>query len=124
MIGLCKSRNEARRDKLKILTRHLDEEIEANCLRTAAEQVAIEREVRDAANAFRDMTATDLSHLGDDTPKPSADPDGAETVIECISSKHMDEVGELEPNLPALQTHAAQLAALETADGTSAGSAE
>eukprot|EP00971_Amphidinium_carterae_P008819 174076-Amphidinium_carterae.1 len=98
--------------------------MEAKCRRAAAEQAAIEQEVQDAQNASRDITATALSQLGDDTSKPSADPDGAETVIECNSPKHMDEVDDLETDLPALQTHAAQLAALQAADGASAGSAE
>eukprot|EP00971_Amphidinium_carterae_P205878 4085705-Amphidinium_carterae.1 len=70
------------------------------------------------------LTADALSQLGDETPTPAADPDGAATVIEGGSPKHLDEVDELELDLPVLQTHAAKLAALQAADGASAGSAE
>eukprot|EP00971_Amphidinium_carterae_P244077 4846504-Amphidinium_carterae.2 len=110
--------------KLKLMLKDIEEEKAAIRQCADEEADAVADSLRDAEHTSRDLTATALSQLGDETPKPSTDPDGAETVIEGGSPKHLDEVDELELDLPALQTHAAQLAALQAADGTSAGSAE
>eukprot|EP00971_Amphidinium_carterae_P199444 3958193-Amphidinium_carterae.1 len=111
-------------DKLKILTKERDEEVEANRRRAAAEQAAIEQSLRDAEHATRHITAVALSHLDDGTQKSADDHDGAATVVADGSPRHLEDVDERGEDLPALETHAAQQAALQASDGAAAGSVE
>eukprot|EP00971_Amphidinium_carterae_P339095 6476710-Amphidinium_carterae.1 len=77
-------------NKLKIISRERDEEVEANRRRVAIEQAEIEQAVRDA-NATRHITAEALSHL-DDNPKKRAKLDqGTPTEVEVGSPKRMND---------------------------------
>eukprot|EP00971_Amphidinium_carterae_P311578 6192714-Amphidinium_carterae.2 len=111
--------------KLKLMLKDIEEEKEAIRQRADEDVDAVADSLREAEHASRlIITATTLGQLGNDTTPPDADPDGTATVMDANSPKHIDEVDELEADLPALQTHAAQLAANQAADGASAGSAE
>eukprot|EP00971_Amphidinium_carterae_P300265 5965714-Amphidinium_carterae.1 len=86
--------------KLKLMLKDIEEEKTKIRQRADDEADAVAESLRETQEASRNLTADALSQLGDDTPKPANDPDGAAT------------------------THAAQLTALQAADGASAGSSE
>eukprot|EP00971_Amphidinium_carterae_P082372 1628600-Amphidinium_carterae.1 len=109
--------------KLKLMLKDIEEKNTAIRQRAEDEADAVAKSLRDAEHASRNLTADALSLLEDDTPKPASDPNGAATVIEGSSPKRLD-VDEFGLDLPALQTHAAQLAALQAAEGAAAGSVE
>eukprot|EP00971_Amphidinium_carterae_P283772 5633860-Amphidinium_carterae.1 len=110
-------------NKLKIISRERDEEVEANRRRVAIEQAEIEQAVRNA-NATRHITAEVLSLL-DDNPKKRAKLDqGPPTEGEVGSPKRMKDVDEFQVDLPALEVHEAQIAALTPADGSAASASE
>eukprot|EP00971_Amphidinium_carterae_P351879 6492318-Amphidinium_carterae.2 len=69
-----------------------DEEIEASRRRAATEQDAIEETLRQAEHASRQITATALSQLGDDTPQRASDPLEMATVNDALSSRNMEDV--------------------------------
>eukprot|EP00971_Amphidinium_carterae_P299122 5942586-Amphidinium_carterae.1 len=70
------------------------------------------------------ITAEALRQLQDDTPNSARIPTGAPTVNEGGSPKCLEEVDEFALDLPALETHAAQLAASQSTDGSASGSNE
>eukprot|EP00971_Amphidinium_carterae_P189039 3752752-Amphidinium_carterae.1 len=110
--------------KLKLMMRDIVEE-KAEIRRLAAEEdEAIKNTLREAEHASRNITAEALSHLGDDTVPRDNDLEETATVAEALSPKHMGDVDEHGLDLPALEKHAAQLAAAQAADGAASGSAD
>eukprot|EP00971_Amphidinium_carterae_P047869 942817-Amphidinium_carterae.2 len=104
--------------KLKIMSRDCEEEQEANRRRAVAEQEAIEQALLDADNASRHITAAALSQLEGAESKPARVSKGAPTIHGGGSPKRMDEVDEFSLDTPALEAHAAQIAANQAADGS------
>eukprot|EP00971_Amphidinium_carterae_P152256 3017731-Amphidinium_carterae.1 len=100
--------------KLKLMLKDLEEEKEL-----------VTETLREAEIASGQVTADALSQLGDDTENPKGSSIAVETatVADDLSPRRLDDV--VDDHSPALETHAAQLAAaLQAADGASAGSAE
>eukprot|EP00971_Amphidinium_carterae_P085069 1682925-Amphidinium_carterae.1 len=110
--------------KLKRMLKDIEEEKEVIHQRAEAEGDAVAETLGEAEIASALITAAALSNLADAIENPTDNSVETATVADALSSKRMDEVDELETDLPALQTHAAQLAANQAADGASAGSAE
>eukprot|EP00971_Amphidinium_carterae_P089462 1770761-Amphidinium_carterae.1 len=110
-------------NKLKIICRDYEEEVEANRRRVVLEQAEIEQTVREA-NATRHITAEALSHLDDNPKKRAKLNQGPPTEVEIGSPKRMKDVDEFQVDLPALEVHEAQIAALTPADGSAASANE
>eukprot|EP00971_Amphidinium_carterae_P046377 912985-Amphidinium_carterae.1 len=101
-------------NKLRIISCDCEEEAESNRRRAIAEQEAIEQTAREAGNATRHITAEALRQL-DDNPKKRSKLDAkVRSEVEGGPPKRLKEVDEFQMDAPALEKHAAQLAASQS----------
>eukprot|EP00971_Amphidinium_carterae_P213434 4235779-Amphidinium_carterae.2 len=108
------------------MLKDIEEEKEAIRLRAEAGVDAVEESLRAAEIASGQITAVSLSQLEEASENPTGDSVETGTVTDWLSPRDLDDV-RVDDNgldLPALETHAAQLAALQAADGATSGSSE